>query len=80
MSWIESSTENRVRILRLNRGVTNPLNGAVVQELALHLQEIRADREITALVITSANEKFFSMGFDIPELFQKASHEFGMFF
>lgn len=80
MGWIEAATEDGVRILKLNRGVTNPLNGKVVEELGGHLREVKGSKEITALVITSANEKFFSLGFDIPDLYPKESRAFKDFF
>lgn len=80
MSWIEAITEDQVIILKLNRGVTNALNGELVKELGNFLREVKETKEATALVITSANEKFFSLGFDIPELYSKEPHEFKTFF
>lgn len=80
MGWIEASIEEGVRILKLNRGVTNPLNAELVEELGKHIQEVKVSKEITSLVITSANEKFFSLGFDIPELYPKGLPEFEAFF
>ena len=80
MKWIEGYTEKGVQILRLNRGVTNPLNGEVVEELGSHIREVKGSKEITALVITSANEKFFSLGFDIPDLYPREPQGFKDFF
>ncbi len=80
MGWIEAATEEGVRILKLNRGVTNPLNGEVVKELSGHIREVEDSKKIMALVITSANEKFFSLGFDIPELYPKEPQGFKDFF
>jgi enoyl-CoA hydratase/carnithine racemase len=80
MGWIEASTEEGVRVLKLNRGVTNPFNVELVDELGKHLQEVKDRQEISSLVITSANEKFFSLGFDIPELYPKGLPEFEAFF
>lgn len=80
MEWIEAATEDGVRILKLNRGVTNPLNGKVVEELGRHIREVKVNKEITALVIASANDKFFSLGFDIPELYPKEPQGFKDFF
>lgn len=59
---------NNVAVLKLNRGVTNPFNLEMVRTLSSHLQELKADPQVRGLVITSANEKFFSIGFDLPEL------------
>ncbi|MBA4392701.1 MAG: hypothetical protein C0407_04015 [Desulfobacca sp.] len=80
MGWIEASNEEGVQVLKLNRGVTNPFNAQLVEELGRHLQEVKENQAVSALVITSANEKFFSLGFDIPELYAKAPHEFEAFF
>jgi 3,2-trans-enoyl-CoA isomerase len=80
MGWIEASTEEGVRVLKLNRGVTNPLNAELVEELGRHFLDVKESKTITSLLITSANEKFFSLGFDIPELYLKDSHEFEAFF
>lgn len=80
MGWVESSTEEGVRVLTLNRGVTNPLNAELVEELGRHFREAADSRAITSLVITGANEKFFSLGFDIPELITKGPPEFEAFF
>jgi enoyl-CoA hydratase/carnithine racemase len=80
MGWIEASTAEGVRVLKMNRGVTNPLNMELVEELGKHLKDIKDSQEITSLIISSANEKFFSLGFDIPELFPKEPQEFEAFF
>ncbi len=80
MGWIEASTEERVRILKLNRGIPNPINGELVKELELHLKEAQDSKGVHSLVLTSANDKFFSMGFDLPELYSKDPQVFKEFF
>jgi enoyl-CoA hydratase/carnithine racemase len=80
MDWIETTTEDQVMILKLNRGVTNAINGELLKELGNLLQMVRDKKEITALVITSANDKFFSLGFDLPELYLLEPQEFKTFF
>lgn len=80
MGWIEVSTEGQVRVLTLNRGVTNAINMELVAEFREFLKEIKENPEISSLVITSANEKFFSMGFDVPELFPQDPQTFKKFF
>jgi enoyl-CoA hydratase/carnithine racemase len=80
MKWIEASTEDGVRILKLNHGVTNALNGALLLELQDGLEEVQAATEINSLVLTSANDKFFSIGFDLPELFHQELSDFKEFF
>jgi len=80
MKWINAVTEDSVRILKLNRGVTNAINAELLKELEDSLREIRNDPEICALVLTSANNKFFSAGFDIPELYPQEPSGFKDFF
>jgi enoyl-CoA hydratase/carnithine racemase len=80
MKWIEASTEDGVRILKLNHGVTNALNGELLQDLKDGLEEVQAAAEINSLVLTSANDKFFSIGFDLPELFHQEVSDFKEFF
>ena len=80
MKWIKAVTEDSVRILKLNHGVTNAINAELLKELENSLGEIRNDPGIAALVLTSANEKFFSAGFDIPELYSQEVSVFNDFF
>jgi enoyl-CoA hydratase/carnithine racemase len=80
MKWIEAFTEDRVRILKLNHGVPNAINFELLGELHVSLEEIKNDPGIGALVLTSANEKFFCIGFDIPELYTQDVSAFEKFF
>jgi enoyl-CoA hydratase/carnithine racemase len=80
MKWIEAATEDGVRILKLNHGVTNALNGELLQDLKDSLEEVKDAAEINSLVLTSANEKFFSIGFDLPDLYPRETAEFRDFF
>ncbi len=80
MKWIDAVTEDSVLILKLNHGVTNAINGELLKELGNSLEEIKNDPEIAALVLTSANEKFFSAGFDLPELYPQEVSGFKEFF
>jgi enoyl-CoA hydratase/carnithine racemase len=61
--------QDHVAILNLDRGPTNPLNLSVVRELAEILLTLRNDRDVHSLVLSSLGDKFFSIGFDIPELY-----------
>jgi len=80
MKWIDAVTEDSVQILKLNHGVTNAISGELLKELGNSLEEIKNDPEIAALVLTSANEKFFSAGFDLPELYPQEVSGFKEFF
>lgn len=80
MPWIEASSEDRVRILKLNHGVPNAIHFELLRELRASLEAIKNDPAVEALVLTSANEKFFCNGFDIPELYPRTHPYFRIFF
>ncbi len=67
---IDIERKGEVAILKLNRSVTNPLNLKFLWVISEKLQEINEDTSTTSIVITSSNDKFFSIGFDIPELYE----------
>jgi len=71
---------DKVAILKLNRDVTNALNLQLVNQLAENLQKVRDDSDVHSLVLCSSNEKFFSIGFDIPELFKLTRKDFRIFY
>jgi enoyl-CoA hydratase/carnithine racemase len=67
---IEIETIGEVALVKLNRSVTNPLNLKFLWVISEKLQELKNDTAITSIVLTSSNNKFFSIGFDIPELYE----------
>jgi len=70
----------KAAVLKLNRGVTNALNLQLVSQLAENLQKVRDNSDVHSLVLGSSNEKFFSIGFDIPELFKLTRKDFRVFY
>ncbi|MFX0182720.1 MAG: enoyl-CoA hydratase/isomerase family protein [Candidatus Hodarchaeota archaeon] len=70
----------KVGVIKLHRGITNALNSKLVQELIETLRLRRKNSGVRALVLTSANDKFFSIGLDIPELFDLSKEEFAKFY
>ncbi|MFC1851468.1 enoyl-CoA hydratase/isomerase family protein [candidate division CSSED10-310 bacterium] len=80
MSLIGTEFKNHVAILTLNRGVTNALNLTLLQELDLIIGQVKQNAEVHSLVLSSANEKFFCIGFDIPALFGLSRAEFQIFY
>jgi len=77
---IHAEYHDKVAILKLNRGITNALNLRLVNQLAQNLQKVRDNSDVHGLVLGSSNEKFFSIGFDIPELFELARTDFRVFY
>jgi Delta3-Delta2-enoyl-CoA isomerase len=75
MSYIELETSDGIATVSLARGKVNALNGAVVAELRNCLEELEADPEVRAVVLTGRG-RFFSFGFDIPEFLTFSKEEF----
>lgn len=71
---------DEVAVVKLSRGVTNALNLQLVKELAEILRKVKHEPGVRGLVLGSANEKFFSIGFDIPQLFELAREDFRVFY
>ncbi|MFQ6087884.1 MAG: enoyl-CoA hydratase/isomerase family protein [Candidatus Methanofastidiosia archaeon] len=80
MKMIHIECHDKVRIVKLNHGITNALNLQLVNELAETLQRLKHDSDVHSLVLGSSNEKFFSIGFDIPELFELVKKDFRLFY
>jgi len=57
--------------VKLDRGVINPIDGELVDRLSDALGEAREDPDVGGLVLASASEKFFSIGFDLPALYDR---------
>jgi enoyl-CoA hydratase len=61
--------KDRIATITFNRPkALNALNGALLDELSQALDEIAADEDIRALVLTGAGDKSFVAGADITEL------------
>jgi 3,2-trans-enoyl-CoA isomerase len=80
MEIIGLEQQDGVALVQLDRGVTNAINQPVLDELGKALQELKDDPGVRGLVLTSSNNKFFSIGFDLPELYPLPQQEFGAFF
>ncbi|NIM94958.1 MAG: enoyl-CoA hydratase/isomerase family protein [Anaerolineales bacterium] len=67
-------------VIKLNHGVTNAINSELVHELASTLENLTGDDDVLGMVLTSANEKFFSIGLDIPSLYDLPEEAFRAFY
>jgi enoyl-CoA hydratase/carnithine racemase len=77
---IKRDLRDGVAVVAMDHGVTNPLGSGLVQALREVLRDLKEDHSARALVLSSANEKFFSIGLAIPELFPLSKPEFAAFF
>ena len=79
MDTISVEYHESVGIIRLARGIPNPINRQLIQECSAILHDWMKQNEVTGIVLTSENDKFFSIGFDIPHLFPLSKKEFAGF-
>ena len=80
MSSISIEISGTVAILELCRETTNAIDYPLVNELSGALQAIHSNDEVLSLVLASNNEKFFSIGLDIPHLYNLPREDFKNFF
>ena len=80
MSSMSVDYQDTVALARLSRGVTNALDLDLVNELGALLERIERDPGTRALVLGSQADKFFSIGFDIPHLFELPRRDFKVFY
>jgi enoyl-CoA hydratase/carnithine racemase len=80
MSLISIEITEAAAILKLNREITNAINLQLVDELAGSLRECGSNQAVRSLVLTSDNQKFFSIGLDIPQLYDLPRQEFKRFY
>jgi enoyl-CoA hydratase/carnithine racemase len=80
MKTIATATYDGTQIIKLERGAINALDLELMHELSDALDEVKNNSEIHSLVLSSASDKFFSIGFDIPGLFELSKEDFKTFF
>lgn len=79
MKFINLTYQNHIAVATLNR-TTNTINAQLVEDLEELVQTVQNESSLMGLVVTGDNEKFFSMGFDLPEIFPLSRKEFTVFF
>lgn len=80
MEFVHLEQQEGVALLKLNRGVINALNLQVLHEVGEALRGVKDDPKMCGLVLTSVNDKFFSIGFDLPEFYPLPLQDFAAFF
>ena len=77
---IRVEQRDHVAIVTLEREVTNAINLELAERLDEVLTAIRDDPGVRAIVLASGNDKFFSIGFSIPELYDLPQEAFLHFY
>jgi 3,2-trans-enoyl-CoA isomerase len=68
MNTLQVTVKDRLAVVALNRGKSNPINAEMVKELSMLIKSIEFDDNIGGLIITG-KENFFSAGLDLIELY-----------
>ncbi|OCX51002.1 enoyl-CoA hydratase [Mucilaginibacter sp. PPCGB 2223] len=68
MNTLQVTVKDRLAVIQLNRGKSNPMNAEMVKELTLLIKSVDTDDNIGGLIITG-KENFFSAGLDLIELY-----------
>lgn len=77
---IKIKQTDNIAVIKMARGVINSIDPTLIQQLSEALESIRSNPDIRGLVLSSSNEKFFSIGFDIPYLYGLSEPEFASFY
>ena len=80
MEMLQYECIDRIAVIRLNNGTTNAINLGLISALSNTLRRIQDDLNVQCIVLTSANDKFFSIGFDIPLLYYLSKDKFKEFY
>jgi enoyl-CoA hydratase/carnithine racemase len=80
MGMISVEKRGKVSLVWLDRSVTNAINMDCVKELSAVIESLGNDPEVQGAVLSSSSANFFSIGFDIPELYDLSREEFGAFY
>lgn len=75
MDFISVSQEDGMATVILNRGKVNALNETLVEQISSCFVKLEKDKSIQAIIFT-AQGKFFSFGFDIPEFLSYPKESF----
>ncbi len=77
---LQTTLKDKIVIIELKREVTNAISSDLVIKLRKKLFELSRDNEIQGVILTSSNTKFFSIGLNIPELYELSREEFSKFY
>lgn len=78
--YLSTEMLDRIAIVKLDRDVTNAIHGELLNNLSTTMKSLASDGNVQGVVLTSANDKFFSIGLDIPLLFGFDEAQFRSFY
>ena len=76
----EVEYRDSVVTIKLDHQISNAINLEMVNGMTGVIREVKSDPRFKALILSSSNEKFFSIGFDIPRLFELDKQNFQIFY
>ena len=79
MASVYVENADGIAVLRLQSGKKNPINPELVRDLSNAIDEIRENPEIKSIVLTSSNDRYYSIGLDVPQLIHYERSEFREF-
>lgn len=79
-SFLNIREERGVAVVELSRGVTNAINPKLIIELSSAMRELSQNDLIDGFLLTSSNTKFFSIGLDIPSVYDLSIVKFREFY
>jgi enoyl-CoA hydratase/carnithine racemase len=80
MGMISVDYQDTVAMVRFDRDTKNTLDLKLVYELDEILSRTSQDPHVHGLVLGSSSDRFFSIGFDIQQMFDFSREDFGLFF
>lgn len=75
MSFVHVSKTGKIATVTLARGKVNALNEPMLREIRTRFQDLEKSDEVRAVILTGRG-KFFSFGFNIPELLSYSKDDF----
>ena len=75
MGHVTVSRNGELGQVTLDRAPVNAINAATIGDIRRAFHELELDDSVRGVVITGAG-RFFSFGFDVPELYPLAPEEF----
>lgn len=67
MSFVSIKTDNGIAVVTMNKGKVNPINADALADMQDCFGKLGSDGSVRAVILTGS-DKFFSFGFDVPEL------------